>query len=84
MSLPGIFNPVEIDGKNGDFQINFSSIPVALDMGASYIIGSDVIKTLSNKENLNNALLIMNQIMSYKKTETTENEKKLIYLLLQI
>ncbi len=83
MSLPGILNPVEIDGKlllDGGLSNNFP-VSVALDMGANYIIGSDVIKTLSNKENLNNALLIMNQIMSYKKTETTENEKKKVDIL---
>ena len=83
MSLPGLLDPVEIDGKlllDGGLSNNFP-VSVALDMGADFIIGSDVIKSLSNKYNLNNALLIMNQIVSYKKSKIVEEEKKKVTVL---
>ena len=84
MSLPGILNPVELNGKlllDGGISNNFP-VSVALDMGANFIIGNDVIKNLSNKENLNNALLIMNQVLSYKKSDITESEKKKVDILI--
>lgn len=84
MSLPGLLDPVEIDGKmllDGGLSNNFP-VSVALDLGANYIIGQEVLGDLEKKEKLNNAIAIMNQVIAYKRVDVTDIEKTKVDLLI--
>jgi NTE family protein len=64
MSLPGIFPPVELDGKtlaDGGMAANFP-IRIARAMGADIIIGVDITTPLRKKEQLGNLLTRIDQL----------------------
>ena len=66
MSLPGIFPPVELDGKtlaDGGMAANFP-IRIARAMGADVIIGVDITTPLRKKEQLGNLLTRIDQVTS--------------------
>ena len=85
MSLPGLLDPVEIDGKlllDGGLANNFPA-SVALDLGADYLIGEEVLGDLKRKEELDSAIAIMDQALAYKRVDVTNLEKKKIDILIQ-
>ena len=54
MSLPGLLDPVELDGKlllDGGLSNNFPA-SVAIELGANYVIGGEVLGELQKKEDL--------------------------------
>jgi NTE family protein len=64
MSLPGIFPPVELDGKalsDGGMAANFP-IRIARALGADVIIGVDITSPLRKKEQLGNLLTRIDQV----------------------
>jgi NTE family protein len=64
MSLPGIFPPVELDGKplaDGGMAANFP-IRIARALGADVIIGVDITTPLRKKEELGNLLTRVDQV----------------------
>jgi NTE family protein len=66
MSLPGIFPPVELDGKplsDGGMAANFP-IRIARSMGADVVIGVDITSPLRKKEQLGNLLTRIDQVTS--------------------
>ena len=78
MSLPGILDPVELNGKlllDGGLSNNFPA-SVALEMGANYLIGMEVLGDLQKKENLKSAVAIMDQAIAYKRVDITRIEKE--------
>ena len=84
MSLPGLLDPIEIDGKlllDGGLSNNFPA-SIALDLGANYLIGQEVLGDLKRKDELNSALVIMDQALAYKRVDVTIAEKKKIDILL--
>ena len=84
MSLPGLLDPVELDGKlllDGGLSNNFPA-SVAIELGANYVIGGEVLGELQKKEDLKSAILIMNQAMAYKRVDVTDEEKKKVDILI--
>jgi NTE family protein len=66
MSLPGIFPPVELDGKplsDGGMAANFP-VRIARALGADVIIGVDITTPLRKKEQLGNLLTRIDQVTS--------------------
>jgi NTE family protein len=66
MSLPGIFPPVELDGKplsDGGMAANFP-IRIARELGADVVIGVDITSPLRKKEQLGNILTRIDQVTS--------------------
>ena len=66
MSLPGIFPPVELDGKplsDGGMAANFP-LRIARGLGADVIIGVDITSPLRKKEQLGNLLTRIDQVTS--------------------
>ncbi len=66
MSLPGIFPPVELEGKtlaDGGIAANFP-IRIARALGADVIIGVDITTPLRKKEQLGNLLTRIDQVTS--------------------
>ncbi len=64
MSVPGVFPPVELDGKplsDGGLAANFP-IQIARSLGADVIIGVDITTPLLAKEELGNLLTRLNQM----------------------
>jgi NTE family protein len=66
MSLPGIFPPVELDGRplsDGGMAANFP-IRIGRALGADVIIGVDITTPLRKKEELGNILTRIDQVTS--------------------
>jgi NTE family protein len=64
MSLPGIFPPVELDGKplaDGGMAANFP-VRIARALGAEVVIGVDITSPLRKKEQLGNLLTRIDQV----------------------
>ena len=79
-SFPTLLNPVTIDNKllvDGGVANNFP-ITIMKAKGMDIIIGVDVEGRLFNKENLNSAIAILNQIVSYQLYQKSEKEKELL------
>ena len=72
MSIPGVFAPVDTDGKlliDGGITNNYP-VDVALDMGADIIIGVDVQDPLKNAEELKNNLFSqLNQLIDLQRKD---------------
>lgn len=84
MAIPTIFSPVEIDNKllvDGMMSKNFP-VKEALDMGANYVIGSDVGPRLKKREDLNSFLEIMDQTINYRLVDVTDKERENLDLLI--
>ena len=85
MSIPSIFNPIEIDGKllvDGGVVNNF---PVARvkDMGADILIGVDVGFQYYKKDQLNSLLRIIEQSVFFYGEELNRYNKSLCDLLIE-
>ncbi|WP_298767246.1 patatin-like phospholipase family protein [uncultured Polaribacter sp.] len=77
-SIPSILNPIEIDNKlliDGGVANNFP-VSVMKNKGIDIIIGVDVEGKLYQKENINSLVAILNQVVSYKMYNKTEQERK--------
>lgn len=77
-SFPTLLNPVVIDGKlliDGGVANNFP-IDLMKSKGMDIIIGSDVEGRLFEKEKLNSAIAILNQIVSYQMYHKSEIQKE--------
>jgi len=64
MSVPGVFPPVELDGKpltDGGMAANFP-IRIARELGADVVIGVDITTPLRGKEDLGNLLTRLDQM----------------------
>lgn len=77
-SFPTLLNPVELNGKllvDGGVVNNFP-INLMKKKGMDIIIGVDVEGKLVEKENLNSAISILNQIVTFQMYNKTDEEKK--------
>ncbi len=84
MSVPGVFTPVEIDDHllvDGGI-INNLPVDVAKQMGADIIIAVDVSSELAGKDQLNNPLSILNQMIGLQMLRTTKAQRKLADVLI--
>ena len=84
-SFPTLLAPVEIDGKlltDGGVVNNFPVDEVKA-MGADIIIGVDIQSGLNDKEQLNSALRILNQIVGFQMYKTLEKKYKKVDVLLK-
>jgi NTE family protein len=78
MSIPGIFAPVEIEGKllvDGGI-VNNLPVDVARDMGAEVLIVVDIGTPLSPREKLNSLLSVTGQITTILVRRNTEAQLK--------
>lgn len=79
MSLPSIFEPMELDGKlliDGGVVRNLPVIE-AIDMGADIVIAVDITSPLYKKEGLVSLVQVLEQTSSYKLAESVELQKQL-------
>ncbi|WP_026775866.1 patatin-like phospholipase family protein [Polaribacter sp. Hel_I_88] len=77
-SFPSLLNPVEIDGKllvDGGIANNFP-VSVMKDKGIDIVIGVDVEGELFEKDKINSAVALLNQIMSYQMYSKSDEEIK--------
>ncbi len=84
-SFPTLLAPVEINGKlltDGGVVNNFPVDEVKA-MGADIIIGVDIQSGLNDKEQLNSALKILNQIVGFQMYKTLEDKHKKVDVLLK-
>lgn len=84
-AFPTLLNPVEVDGMlliDGGVANNFP-VDVMKSKGMDYIIGVDVQKGLRNREELNSALSILNQIVSYDVYRERASRLNLLDLYIQ-
>jgi NTE family protein len=78
MSVPGIFPPVELDGKpltDGGMAANFP-IRVARGLGADVVIGVDITSPLRAKEELGNLLTRLDQTSSFLTTRNRADDMR--------
>jgi NTE family protein len=84
-SFPTLLAPVEIDGKlltDGGIVNNFP-VDEVIDMGADIIIGVDIQSGLGDKEEMNSALKILNQIVGFQMYKTLEYKYEKVDLLIK-
>lgn len=84
-SFPTLLAPVEINGKlltDGGVVNNFPVDEVKA-MGADIIIGVDIQSGLNDKEELNSAIKILNQIVGFQMYKTLEEKYKTVDVLLK-
>lgn len=85
MAYPSVFTPLEIDGRlyvDGDASRN---LPVqdAFEMGASFVIGVDVGASLEPADSLRSLVGVMNQVASFGKQQSNEQQRGLADILIQ-
>jgi NTE family protein len=76
IAIPAVFTAVEIDGKklvDGGIVRNFP-VSEAKDMGAGFVIASNVSEGLLTKEYLNNPFQILMQIVFFKESDDFEKQ----------
>jgi NTE family protein len=84
MAIPGAFAPVEIDGRlliDGGLARNLPAQD-ALELGADYVICSDVSEPLSPQDSLQDLTSILNQTIAYRMTESTAAQRELCDFLI--
>lgn len=84
-SFPTLLAPVEIDGKlltDGGIVNNFP-VDEVIAMGADIIIGVDIQSALGDKEEMNSALKILNQIVGFQMYKTLEHKYEKVDLLIK-
>ena len=84
-SFPTLLAPVEIDGElytDGGVVNNFPVDEVKA-MGADIIIGVDIQSGLSDKEQLDSALRILNQIVSFQRYDNLDEKYKKVDILVK-
>jgi NTE family protein len=84
LSIPAAFAPVEIDGRlliDGGLSRNLPAQD-ALELGADWLICSDVSEPLSPQDSLRNLAEILNQTIAYRMWESTETQRSLCDVLI--
>ncbi|MFK5957335.1 MAG: patatin-like phospholipase family protein [Lutibacter sp.] len=84
-SFPTLLSPVEINGKlltDGGIINNFPAKEVK-EMGADIVIGVDTQSGLDKKENLDSAVKILNQIVSFQISKNGEGKNKYVDVLIK-
>lgn len=79
VSIPGYFTAVDINGRqlvDGGVVNNFP-VEEIMQAGADIIIGIDVQSALKPAEQLNSLFTVLDQVISFYRTETNERAKKL-------
>lgn len=82
MAIPSIFTPVEIDGKvlvDGGISRNFP-VSNAKEMGADFVIGSDVSGSLDPIDKLQSPLDVISRLPFFNAVSDLEQQKKLVNL----
>lgn len=77
-SFPSLLNPIEVHGKllvDGGIANNFP-VSIMASKGMDIIIGIDVEGKLFQKEKINSAVALLNQIMSYQMYRKSDEEIK--------
>lgn len=85
MAIPSVFAPVEIEDKmliDGMMAKNFP-VKEAIDMGADYIIGSDVGVRLKKKDELKSLIDIIDQSVNYRLVDVTDVEREDVDTLIE-
>ena len=85
MSIPSIFNPIEIDGKSlidGGIVNNFP-VDIMMAKGVDYVIGVDVGAPLFKKDEISSVLNILDQISSFHQQERYKTNIYLTDLYIQ-
>ncbi len=85
-TLPTLLSPVEIDGElyvDGGIINNFPVNEVKA-MGADVIVGVDIQGGLQKKENLDSALKIVNQIISFQRHTTLQKKHENVDILIKL
>jgi NTE family protein len=80
MSVPGVFPPVELDGRpltDGGMAANFP-IRIARSLGADVVIGVDITSPLRPKEQLGNLLTRLDQMTSLLTTRNRADDMKAV------
>ncbi len=80
MSIPGVFSPVEIDGRllvDGGIARNLP-VDVVKEMGADVVIAVDIGSTLSKREDLNTFLDVYKQVLTVMGQQNVVEQVKLI------
>lgn len=80
MSVPGIFAPVEIDGKllTDGGVVNNLPVDVARNMGADIIIAVDIAAPLLNRDELDSVIAITDQVTRVMIQANAQQQKKLL------
>jgi NTE family protein len=84
LAIPAAFAPVEIDGRlliDGGLARNLPAQD-ALELGADWLICSDVSEPLSPQDSLRNLADILNQTIAYRMWESTEKQRSLCDVLI--
>lgn len=84
-SIPSLLNPIEIDGKlliDGGLANNFP-VSILKEKGIDIVIGVDVEGKLFKKEKINSIVSLLNQVVSYKMYQKTDQERKKIDVYIQ-
>jgi NTE family protein len=85
MTLPSIFTPARVGGRNaldGGIARNFPVVDV-IEMGADILIGVDVSTFISSSDSLVTLIDILNQTVSFQIERTTFAQRQLATVLLQ-
>ena len=84
LAIPGVFAPVEIDGRlliDGGIARNLPAQDAG-ELGADWIICSDVSEPLASQDSLENLAKILNQTVAYRMWERTLAQRKLCDILI--
>jgi NTE family protein len=85
MTLPSIFTPARVEGRNaldGGIARNFPVVDV-IEMGADILIGVDVSTLMASSDSLFTLIDILNQTVSFQIERTTFAQRQLATVLLQ-
>jgi NTE family protein len=84
MSIPGVFSPVEVNGRLLADGAALNNIPtdVVKDMGPNIVIGVDIGTPLGDKDSVNNLFAVLNQTMSVSSMESVRRNLRLADLLI--
>ncbi len=84
LAIPGLFAPVEIDGRlliDGGIARNLPAQDAG-ELGADWIICSDVSEPLAPQDSLRNLAAILNQTIAFRMWERTLEQRKLCDVLI--
>ncbi len=84
LAIPGVFAPVEIDGRlliDGGIARNLPAQD-AKELGADWVICSDVSEPLAPQDSLRNLAAILNQTVAFRMWERTLEQRKLCDVLI--
>ncbi len=85
IAYPSVFTPFEILGRSyvdGDASRNFP-VEDAFDLGATFVIGVDVGADLEPADSLKSLVSVMNQVASFRKQASNDEQRALADLLIQ-